>query len=202
MELIEQLFPEINPRQKDQLAALNDLYREWNQKINLISRKDIDHLYEHHVLHSLALAKYDPFQKGMNVIDVGTGGGFPGIPLAIVFPDIKFDLLDSTAKKINVVIDIAEKLKLENVIAIHSRAEAHQGNYDLIIGRAVSTLDQMVKWTNHLTTNKRWIILKGGNQKEIRKELLPIFKISFKAINDFFPGDYFKEKWIVDIQKA
>src|SRR5688500_19037710 len=191
MELIEQLFPELNPKQRDQLAALNDLYKEWNQEINMVSRKDIDHLYEHHVLHSLALAKYNPFQKGMNVLDVGTGGGFPGIPLAIMFPDVKFDLLDSTLKKINVVIDIAEKLKLENVIAIHSRAEAHQGNYDLIIGRAVSTLDQMVEWTNHLTTKNRWIILKGGNQKEIRKELPPVFKISFKAINDFFPGDYF-----------
>ncbi|HUR31146.1 MAG TPA: 16S rRNA (guanine(527)-N(7))-methyltransferase RsmG [Saprospiraceae bacterium] len=202
MELIAELFPEISSRQKEQFDALDGLYREWNQKINLISRKDIDHLYQHHVLHSLALAKYNPFKEAMRVLDVGTGGGFPGIPLAIMYPDVKFDLLDSTAKKINVVNDIAQSLQLENVTGIHSRAEAHLGEYDLIIGRAVSTLDQMVTWTSHLTTKNRWIILKGGNQKDIRKELPPVFRISFKAINDFFPGDYFIEKWIVDVQKT
>src|SRR5688500_10998207 len=201
MEQIEQLFPEINPMQKQAFALLGPLYREWNEKINLISRKDIDHLYEHHVLHSLALAKYNPFHDGMNVIDIGTGGGFPGIPLAIMFPQSNFTLLDSTAKKIHVVQEVAGTLKLENVIAVHARAEEHRGQYDLIIGRAVSTLSQMVAWTKHLAAKDRWIILKGGPQKEIRKELPPLYNISFTPVNDYFPGEYFKEKWIVDVEK-
>ena len=201
MEQVESFFPNLNPVQKQAFALLDPLYREWNEKINLISRKDIDHLYEHHVLHSLALAKYNPFTEGMNVIDIGTGGGFPGIPLAIMFPHTNFTLLDSTAKKIHVVQEVATTLKLENVIAVHARAEEHRGQYDLIIGRAVSTLSQMVAWTKHLAMKERWIILKGGDQKEIRKELPPLYRIAFTAVNDYFPGDYFKEKWIVDVQK-
>ena len=199
MELIEKLFPELTSLQKQQLAALGPLYQDWNEKINVISRKDIAHLYEHHVLHSLALAKYYPFSAGMNVIDVGTGGGFPGIPLAIMFPDVQFVLVDSTAKKIHVVNHVSTALMLENVKAIHTRVEDHEGNYDLIISRAVSKLTQLVAWTKHLTEQNRWIVLKGGNPKEIRKELPTLYKISFKAINDYFPGEYFKEKWIVDL---
>lgn len=202
MDLIENYFPALNPIQKHAFEALGPLYHEWNEKINVISRKDIDHLYEHHVLHSLALAKYNPFREGMNVIDVGTGGGFPGIPLAIMFPRTNFTLLDSTAKKIHVVQEIATALKLENVITVHSRVEHHQGRYDLILSRAVSTLHQMVTWTNHLTTQNRWIFLKGGSQKDLRKELPPLFKIIFIPITDYFPGDYFKEKWIVDVQRT
>jgi len=202
MVLIENYFPQLNPIQKHAFDALGPVYREWNEKINVISRKDIDHLYEHHVLHSLALAKYNPFHDGMNVIDVGTGGGFPGIPLAIMFPSTNFILLDSTAKKIHVVQEIATALKLENVITVHSRVEHHQGRYDLILSRAVSTLQQMVIWTNHLTTQNRWIFLKGGSQKDLRKELPPLYKIVFTPVSEYFPGDYFKEKWIVDVQRT
>lgn len=201
MELIEKYFPDMESSKRQQMAALHDLYTGWNEKINVISRKDIDHLYEHHVLHSLALALYNPFLDGMTVLDVGTGGGFPGIPLAIMFPKVKFTLLDSTAKKIHVVYEVASSLGLENVESVHSRVESYEGKYDLIIGRAVSALDQIVDWTHHLTDQDRWIVLKGGNQRDIRKELTPNFKIAFKPITDYFPHEYFTEKWIVDVRK-
>jgi|SRR5687768_4561539 len=201
MELIRKYFPDISVVQQEQFAALEEQYKTWNEKINVISRKDIDHLYEHHILHSLALAKYDLFQDGMEIIDVGTGGGFPGIPLAIMFPDVKFTLLDSTAKKIHVVNEVAAALNLKNVISVHARAEDHKGQYDVVITRAVSSLKQTIAWTKHLTNKNRWIFLKGGDQRELRKELLPVFKISFVAIGDYFSEEYFKEKWIVDVRK-
>lgn len=202
MELIISRFPKLTSVQKEQFAALGQLYSEWNEKINVISRKDIGHLYVHHILHSLALAKYDQFQDGMNVLDVGTGGGFPGIPLAIMYPRVSFTLLDSIAKKIYVVQQITEAINLKNVIPIQARVEEHKGEYDLIISRAVSSLMQMVKWTGHLTKEQRWIFLKGGDQKEIRKELPPLFKITFTPITNYFPEEYFNEKWIVDIKKG
>ena len=201
MELIEKYFPEIDPGKKEQIAALGALYGEWNEKINVISRKDIDHLYEHHILHSLVLAKYNPFLKVQTVLDVGTGGGFPGIPLAIMFPDIHFTLLDATGKKIKVVDEIAKFLHLENVIGIHARVEDHKGSYDIIVSRALSSLTQMAAWTKHLVPSKHWIVLKGGNKHDIRKELIPIFKISFTQVSEYFDEEYFKEKWIVDIHK-
>lgn len=201
MELIISRFPDLTTVQREQIAALGPLYSEWNAKINLISRKDIDHLYLHHILHSLALAKYAPFREGMNVLDVGTGGGFPGIPLAIMYPHVNFTLLDSIAKKIHVVQQVTEALNLKNVIPVQARVEEHKGEYDLIISRAVSSLMQMVKWTSHLTEQQRWIFLKGGDQKEIRKELPPLFKISFTPISDYFPEEYFNGKWIVDVRK-
>lgn len=201
MELIRKYFPEMNVEQQDQFAALEELYNTWNEKINVISRKDIDHLYEHHILHSLAIAKYDLFRDGMEVIDIGTGGGFPGIPLAIIFSEVKFTLLDSTAKKIHVVSEVAAALNLKNVIGVHARAEEHKGQYDLVVSRAVSSLKQTIAWTKHLTNKNRWIFLKGGEQRELRKELLPVFKISFVPISDYFSEEYFKEKWIVDVRK-
>lgn len=201
MELIRTYFPDLTEEQYEQLLLLGPLYADWNQKINVISRKDIDFLYEHHVLHSLALAKYDPFTSGMTVLDAGTGGGFPGIPLAILYPEVSFHLLDSTAKKINVVSVISESLGLKNVTTHHSRLEDHKGNYDMILSRAVSTLKQLITWTEHLTNSQRWIVLKGGDPKDFRKELPPQYKINFKAISEYFPLKYYSEKWIVDIRK-
>src|SRR5689334_3281110 len=161
MELILRYFPDMSDQQKLQMAALGDLYKDWNEKINVISRKDIEHLYEHHVLHSLAIAKFNPFRSGMQVLDLGTGGGFPGIPLAIMYPDVKFTLLDSVAKKIKVVSEVALSLKLENVEVAHARAEDYKGRFDLIVGRAVSTLSQMIAWSKHLVPSQEWIMLKG-----------------------------------------
>lgn len=201
MELILKYFPELSQKQIEQYSALEPLYREWNEKINVISRKDIDHLYEHHVLHSLAISKYDPFQNGMNVLDLGTGGGFPGIPLAIMYPEVKFTLLDSIAKKIKVVSEIATALKLENVEVAHARAEEHEGEYDLIIGRAVSTLSQMVEWSEHMVPSERWIFLKGGEPKEIRKEISPDYVTRFIPISEYFGEPFFLEKYLVSVQK-
>ena len=199
MELILKYFPELGPTQKEQFESLGALYRDWNEKINVISRKDIDNLYLHHVLHSLALARYHPFAAQMNILDAGTGGGFPGIPLAICFPEVHFTLLDSTAKKIKVVNEVAGSLGLQNVQGVHSRVEDHEGKYDIIVSRAVSSLTQMVGWTKHLIPSGHWIMLKGGDQKEMRKELPPIFRMKFTPVSEYFKEDYFVDKFIVDI---
>jgi 16S rRNA (guanine527-N7)-methyltransferase len=201
MELIRYYFPDLSPVQLKQLTALGPLYREWNEKINVISRKDIDHLYEHHVLHSLAIAKYNPFENGMKVLDVGTGGGFPGIPLAILFPEVQFTLLDSTAKKILVVREVSEAIGLENVEGVHARVEEHHGKYDIILSRAVSTISQLVEWTAHLVTTQRWVIFKGGDPADMRKELPPYFNMTFIPVSQYFNEDYFIDKYIVDVQK-
>jgi 16S rRNA (guanine527-N7)-methyltransferase len=201
MELIRSYFPELNPLQVKQLTALEPLYREWNEKINVISRKDIDHLYEHHVLHSLAMARYNPFKTGMKVLDVGTGGGFPGIPLAILFPEVQFTLLDSTAKKIHVVREVSDAIGLKNVEGVHARVEEYQGKYDMIISRAVSTISQMIEWSAHLLPSQRWVIFKGGDPADMRKELPPYFGMTFIQVSQYFKEDYFIDKYIVDVQK-
>jgi len=201
MELILTYFPDLNEQQLYQFTALGDLYREWNEKINVISRKDIDHLYEHHVLHSLAIAKYNPFRGSMEVLDFGTGGGFPGIPLAIMYPDVKFTLLDSVAKKIRVVSEVAAALKLENVDVVHSRAEDYKGRYDLIVGRAVSTLSQMIAWSKHLVPSQEWIMLKGGDANEIRKEIRPNYSTKLIPVSQYFTEPYFQEKYLVLVRK-
>jgi 16S rRNA (guanine527-N7)-methyltransferase len=201
MELILKYFPGISQKQIEQFSMLDPLYREWNEKINVISRKDIDHLYEHHVLHSLAIAKYDPFQIGMNVLDLGTGGGFPGIPLAIMYPEVKFTLLDSVAKKIKVVSEVAIALKLENVEVAHARAEDYKGHYDLIVGRAVSTLSQMIAWSKYMVPSQQWIMLKGGDANEIRKEIRPNYSTKLVPISEYFSEPYFLEKYIVLVRK-
>jgi 16S rRNA (guanine527-N7)-methyltransferase len=200
MELIRSYFPDLGPDQVKQFAALGPLYQDWNEKINLISRKDIIHLYEHHVLHSLAIAKYDPFENRMHILDAGTGGGFPGIPLAIMFPEIQFTLLDSTAKKIHVVEQVVSAIGLENVKGVHARVEEHKGEYDMVISRAVSTLSQMITWTKHLVPSNRWIILKGGDPKDLRKELPPQYVMTFIPINTFFKEEYFDRKFLIDVK--
>jgi 16S rRNA (guanine527-N7)-methyltransferase len=140
MTLLEQYFPELSPEQKQQFAALEELYQYWNAQINVISRKDTDHFYERHVLHSLAIAKVMPFLPGAQVLDIGTGGGFPGIPLAILFPEVDFHLVDSIGKKIKVVQEVASSLGLKNVRASHSRAETIKDRYDFIVSRAVTQM--------------------------------------------------------------
>ena len=201
MEIIIKYFPDLTDKQLKQLTALGPLYREWNEKINVISRKDIEHLYKHHILHSLILAKYFSFKPGSNILDVGTGGGLPGIPLAILFPEVHFTLLDSTAKKILVATEIAKAIGLENITGVHSRVEDHKGNYDKIISRAVTTLTQMVAWTNHLVPDQHWIIFKGGIPSEIRKELPPRFKVTSVPVTNYINDEYFKDKYLVDVKK-
>ena len=202
MELIQSYFPELSAKQIKQLTALGPLYRDWNEKINVISRKDIDHLYEHHVLHSLALAKFNPFEKGMNVLDAGTGGGFPGIPLAILYPEVQFTLLDATAKKIHVAQEVAKGIGLENITGVHARLEEHRGEYDVVTTRAVSSLPQMVTWTGHLVPSQRWIFLKGGEPGEIRKELPPRYSVLCTPVSQYFKEEYFSGKCIVDVKRV
>ena len=201
MELIRKYFPSLTDQQVQQLSMLGPLYREWNEKINVISRKDIEHLYEHHVLHSLAITRLDPIQNGIHVLDAGTGGGFPGIPLAIFYPQVQFTLLDSTAKKIHVVREIAEATGLQNVIGVHSRIEDFRGEFDIVISRAVSTLKQMVTWSQHLVPSQHWIIYKGGDPDEFRKELPPYFTIEAQPVSRWFEEEYFAGKYLVDIHR-
>ena len=201
MELILSYFPDLTEKQQVQLKALGPLYREWNEKINVISRKDIDYLYEHHVLHSLALAKYNALEPDMHILDVGTGGGFPGIPLAILYPEIQFTLLDATAKKIHVVNEVASAIGLDNVVAIHSRVEDHEGEYTMAVSRAVSSLSQLVAWTRHLIPSQHWIIYKGGEPGEIRKELPPRYQVNTIPVNKYFKEEYFTGKYLVDVKR-
>jgi 16S rRNA (guanine527-N7)-methyltransferase len=198
MELIRKYFSDLTAAQMDLFAALGPLYTDWNEKINVISRKDIQHLYEHHVLHSLAIAKYNPFTTGMKILDAGTGGGFPGIPLAIVYPEVNFTLVDSIAKKILVANKVIEALELKNVMAIQARLEEHQGNYDIITSRAVSTLPQLIMWTKQLAA-RRWIVLKGGSPQEFRKELPPMFTVNSIPVGKYFGEEYFQGKYLVDV---
>lgn len=207
MEIIKQYFPDISQEQLDLFDQLPDLYSEWNSQINVISRKDIDQIVEHHILHSLAIAKFIKFVPGTKVFDLGTGGGFPGIPLAIMFPKTEFVLADGTGKKIKVVNAVIETLDLKNVKGIHARAEEHKGKYDFVVSRAVAKIDQLVLWSRRLLTQEHknlypngLIALKGGNIKEELK-LLPKFEYSeTKNIHDFFPLEYYKEKNIIYVQ--
>ena len=199
-------FPNLNERQIEQFAMLEGLYAEWNSRINVISRMDIDFLYERHVLHSLAIAKIINFANGAKVLDVGTGGGFPGIPLAIFFPETNFHLIDSIGKKIKVVDAIASALQLNNVSAQHIRAEKLTDKYDFVVSRAVASLSDFIPWTNGklLTANLHKLpngmfFLKGGN---LSAEIFPYRKRSTVFnISDFFLEPFFEGKKVLYIEK-
>lgn len=202
MEEILKYFPQLTDTQKEQFAALYDLYKEWNEKINVISRKDIDNLYTHHVLHSLAIAKALTFRAGTKVLDFGTGGGFPGIPLAIMFPEVNFKMIDGTGKKIRVVNEVANAIGLKNVEAVHLRGEEEKGKYDFVVSRAVMPLPDLMKIIkkNFSKENKNslpngLLCLKGGN---VESEMQPYRKIAEAIeITNWFDNDWFKEKFII-----
>ncbi len=204
MDIILRYFPELTGRQREQFAALLPLYEEWNAQINVISRKDMEHFYEHHVLHSLAIAKVQAFKPMAEVLDVGTGGGFPGVPLAIMFPDTRFTLIDSIGKKIKVVSDVVEHLGLANTKAMQIRAEQLEGEYDFVVSRAVTTLDEFVPWvkgkispTCYHRLRNGILYLKGGDLdaelQHFRK------KATVWDIGDFFAEEYFITKKVIHI---
>lgn len=207
MEKIKQYFPELDTEQLRQLEQLGALYREWNQKINVISRKDIDYVYDHHILHSLAIARFVQFEPGAEVLDLGTGGGLPGIPLAILFPETKFTLIDGTRKKITVVQDIVQALELKNVRALHQRAEEMKHKFDFVVCRAVASLDKLVGWSFPLLKKKQihvvpngLITLKGGDLKEEIKALGRGHFVDMEEVSAFFDDPYFEEKYVVYVQ--
>ncbi len=208
MTEILKYFPKLTPEQQNQFAALLPLYTEWNEKINVVSRKDIENLNLHHVLHSLAIAKTTGFKEGSRILDLGTGGGFPGIPLAILYPSVSFLLVDSTAKKIRVVQEVATALGLKNVEAQHIRVEDIKGvQFDFVVTRAVTSLDQLFRWSRRLIKNKHInalpngiLALKGGNIREEVKALGKGQYVEITNISKFFEEEYFEEKVVAYVQ--
>lgn len=202
MELLLKYFPELDEKQKEQFAALGELYTDWNAKINVISRKDIGNLYEHHVLHSLGIAKVIHFSPETKIMDLGTGGGFPGIPLAIFFPEVKFHLVDSIGKKVRVASEVANSIGLKNVTFSHARAEEIKDTYDFVVSRAVMPLTDLMKIIRkNFSTHQQnalpngLICLKGG---ELEHETMPFRnKTTMWNLSDYFDEDFFETKKVV-----
>ena len=202
MEIIRKYFPELTDTQLFQLEQLDSLYRDWNAKINVISRKDIDALYEHHVLHSMAIAKAVNFRPGTEILDFGTGGGFPGIPLAILFPECRFKLIDGTGKKIRVAQKVCNAIGLKNCQPAHLRGEDEKGKYDFVVSRAVMPLPDLAKIvrkniskTQRNATPNGIICLKGG---ELQAELQPFRNVvEVNPISTWFEEEWFKEKNVI-----
>ena len=201
MELLLKYFPELTPTQLAQYTQAVSLYKEWNVRINVISRKDMEHFVLHHLLHSLGIAKIHPFSAGLKVLDVGTGGGFPGIPLAILYPEVSFHLVDSIGKKIKVVQEVATALSLTNVTFQQARVETLEGQYDYIVSRAVTQMADFYKLTKHLLKpvthkgDKRGILyLKGG---DLTEELAAFPSATVYNLSEVFEEDFFETKKVV-----
>jgi len=203
MDIILKYFNSLSERQQQQLAALDSLYRDWNTKINVISRKDIDHLYEHHVLHSMAIGRFVNFRPGTRILDFGTGGGFPGIPLAILFPECRFRLIDGTGKKIRVAQEVVRSIELTNCEPVHQRGEDEKGLYDFVVSRAVMPLPDLQKIVRKNIDRKEQhnalpngiICLKGG---DLQAELQPFRRIvEHQPLSDWFEEEWFREKHVI-----
>lgn len=202
MDIILKYFPHITEEQKRQFGMLKDLYAEWNSKINVVSRKDIEELYERHILHSLGIAKVIQFKGFTNILDVGTGGGFPGIPLAIMFPEAQFHLVDSIGKKIKVVTEVAAALGLKNVKASHKRAEEIHEEFDFVVSRAVTQFDEFHKWIKNKFAKNQFnemnngiLYLKGGDLTEELKSFQQ--KVKLYDLSQYFEEEFFETKKVV-----
>jgi len=205
MKLLQHYFPDLSEVQIQQFSALESLYVHWNAQINVISRKDTEHFYERHVLHSLAIAKVHSFLPGSQILDIGTGGGFPGIPLAILFPDVQFHLVDSIGKKIKVVQEVASSLGLQNVTASHARAETIKDRYDFIISRAVTQMPVFLTWVKGKSAKKNLHSLKNGvlylKGGDLTEELSGLkYPVKEFLISDFFKEEFFETKKVVYVQ--
>lgn len=202
MEIILKYFPNLTEEQRRQFAALYDLYIEWNAKINVISRKDIENLYEHHVLHSLGIAKVIRFTPGTSIMDLGTGGGFPGIPLAILFPEVKFHLVDSICKKVRVAMEVANAVGLKNVTSCHTRAEEEKQQFDFVVSRAVMPLGDLIKIIKKNISSRQQnalpnglICLKGGELEH--EAMLFKHKTTMHSLSEDFNEEFFETKKVV-----
>jgi len=209
-QLIFDNFPGLTEKQKEQFSKLKSLYEYWNERINVISRKDMDNFYLHHVLHSLAIAKVVKFKDFTEIMDAGTGGGFPGIPLAVLFPEAGFYLVDSIGKKIKVVKEVVKELGLTNVVAEQIRMEQVDRSFDFVISRAVTDLEKFVRWTMYKIHSKSFnekkngiLYLKGGNLTDELNRVKKLKKIKYKLfpVNDYFKNEYFEEKYVVYVYR-
>lgn len=205
VELIQKYFPNLSEVQIAQFSKLEELYKEWNEKINVISRKDMDSLYEKHILHSLGIAKVMEFAPKTKVLDIGTGGGFPGIPLAIFFPEVQFTLVDSIGKKITVVKEVSEGIGLKNVTAIHGRAEDIKGQFHFIVSRAVTQMPVFLRWLKGKFSKEQFnpkhngvLYLKGG---DLAEELAGM-KTELFSLQKYFESEFFETKKVVYISKG